>query len=131
MVFERVACLFADISSYFPHIFQLLNLVMKGTGAQDCGTAIAFTAIQALEHCEECRIVSLDIRGAFNSVWWAGLLKHLWSVGLRSNRSLLVVAHSDIMLFNGTSQLVLLRVVTGPLSCLICTFDTLLNKFTL
>ena len=54
---------------------------IKGTGAQDCGTALAFTTIQALEHWMECRIVSLDIRGAFDSVWWNGLLQHLWSVG--------------------------------------------------
>ena len=31
---------------------------IKGTGAKDCGTTIAFTAIQVLEDGEECRIVS-------------------------------------------------------------------------
>ena len=41
---------------------------LKGTGAQDCGAAMAFTATQALEDRQECRIVSLDIRGAFDSV---------------------------------------------------------------
>ena len=54
----------------------------------------------------ECRIVSLDIRGAFDSVWWNGLLQHLWSVGMRGkaycllcsylcDRTLFVVAHGD------------------------------------
>ena len=77
---------------------------IKGTGTQDCGTAIAFTATQVLEDREECRIVSLDIRGAFDSVWWSGLLSHLRSIGMRSkayrllcsylsNRSLFVVAN--------------------------------------
>jgi len=42
------------------------------SGARDCGTAIAFTAIQALELQWECRIISLDTCRAFNSVWWAG-----------------------------------------------------------
>ena len=31
---------------------------MAGTGAQDCDTAMAFMAFQALELCQECRIVS-------------------------------------------------------------------------
>ena len=54
----------------------------------------------------ECRIVSLDIRGAFDSVWWNRLLQHLWSVGMRGkaycllcsylcDRTLFVVAHGD------------------------------------
>ena len=48
----------------------------------------------------------LDIRGAFDSIWWNGLLQHLWSVGLwgsvyklmcsyLSNRTLFVVTHGD------------------------------------
>ena len=98
-----MVCLFANISSYFSSASQFG--FMKGTGAQNCGTAVALTAIRALEHHEECRIVSLDIRGTFDSVWWVGLLKHLCSVSLRSKaygllcsylcRSLFVVAHGD------------------------------------
>ena len=68
MVFERViySQLYRHISSYIPPAqFGFI----KGIGAQDCGTALAFTAIQALEHQMECRIVSLDICGAFDSVW--------------------------------------------------------------
>ena len=38
---------------------------------------MAFTATQVLEDHQECRIVSLDIHGAFDSVWWDGLLQHL------------------------------------------------------
>ena len=91
---------------------------MKDTGAQNCGTAIAFTAMQALEHYEQCHIVSLDIRGAFNSVWWAGLLKHFWSVGLRSKAYGFLCAICVIgvylwwlmviLLLSGTLQLVFL-----------------------
>jgi len=97
---------------------------------------MAFTAIQVLELRLECRIVSLGICGAFNSFWWAGLLKHLWSVGLRGkaygllssylyNRRLFVV----ILPLNRTLKLVFLRVESGPLYCLICTFVTLVGKF--
>ena len=27
--------------------------------------------------------MALDIKGAFDSVWWKGLLAHLWSIGFR------------------------------------------------
>ena len=71
------------IRSYIDNILSLQFGFVKGTKAQDRGTVLAFTANQALEHRMECRIVSLDIRGVFDSVWWDGLLQHLWSVGLR------------------------------------------------
>ena len=103
IVFEHVlhSQLYCHISPYIP---PTQFWFIRGTGAQDRGTTLAFTAIQALEHWKECRIVSLDIRGAFDSVWWNGLLQHLWSVGMRGkaycllcsylcDKSLFVVAH--------------------------------------
>ena len=30
------------------------------------------------------RLVALDFKGAFDKVWWRGLLAHLWAVGVRS-----------------------------------------------
>ena len=61
-----------------PLIYSTFTVwILKGTGAQDCGAAMVFNATQALEDRQECRIVSLDIRGAFDSVWWDGLLQHL------------------------------------------------------
>ena len=50
---------------------------MKGTGAQDCGATVAFVVTQALNSRQECRIVSLDIKAAFDKIWWSGLLNHL------------------------------------------------------
>ena len=107
MVFERVVYsqLYRHISTYIP---STQFGFVKGTEAQDCGAALAFAAIQALERHQECRIVSLDICGAFDSVWWGGLLQHLWSVGLRGkvycllcsylcDRNLFVVAHGDTL----------------------------------
>jgi len=51
---------------------------MKGTGAQDCGATIAFIGTQALNCLQELRIVPLDIKGAFDIIWWDGLLHHYW-----------------------------------------------------
>ena len=45
--------------------------------AQDCGTAIALFATQAQESCQECRVLFLDIKSAFDHIWWNGLLQHL------------------------------------------------------
>lgn len=82
MIFER-----GIYSLLYQHIFTYTLSTqfgfVGGTGVQDCGAALEFTAIQALEHCQECRIVSLDIRGAFDSIWWGGLLQYLWSLRLR------------------------------------------------
>ena len=52
LIFERViySQLYRYISTYIPS--TQFGLV-RGTGAQDCGTALALTAIQALEHCVE------------------------------------------------------------------------------
>ena len=73
---------------------------------------IALTTTKVLEDCEECWIVSLDIRGEFDSVWWAGLLSHPRSIGMRgkaycllcfypSNRSLFVVANGNTSFYQG------------------------------
>ena len=130
MVFEHTVYsqLYRHISPYIsPTQFGFI----KGTGAQDCGAAIAFTAMQTLEHRKESRVVSLNIRGAFDSVWWNGLLQHLWSVELRgrvyklmcsylSNRTLFVVAHGD----TGHLQPAFFRVASDPLSVYMSPFSS-------
>ena len=53
LTFETViySQLYRHISTYVPSTqFGFL----RGTGARDCGTALAFTAIQALEHRQKC-----------------------------------------------------------------------------
>ena len=62
MVFERVVYsqVYRHISPYIP---PSQFGFMKGTGTQDCGNAMAFTAIQVLELRQECHIISLDIHG--------------------------------------------------------------------
>ncbi len=53
------------------------------------------------------RLVALDFKGAFDKVWWRGLLAHLWAVGVRakayklfesylSDRALFVASNGEI-----------------------------------
>ena len=53
------------------------------------------------------RLVALDFKGAFDKVWWRGLLAHLWAVRVRakayklfesylSNRDLFVTSNGEI-----------------------------------
>ena len=78
----------------------LLYNLQCGLCAQDCGVTIAFTATQALNRRQECRIVSLDINGAFDRIWWNGLLNHLWSIGFRQRAYSLMESYlSDRYLF--------------------------------
>ena len=105
LLFERVISsqLYNRIMPFIP---QSQYGFVKGTGAQDCGTVIALFATQALELLQECRVVSLDIKGAFDRIWWNGLLQHLSCIGIRgrafalfqsylSNRYLYVVANAS------------------------------------
>ena len=89
-----------------PFIPQNQYEFVKGTGAQDCGATIAFIATQVLHCWQECHIMSFDIKGAFDKIWWSGLLSHLWSIGVcqkafslmasyLSDRYLFVVANSQ------------------------------------
>ena len=104
LLFERV------ISSQLynciiPFVPQSQYSFVKGTEAQDCGTVIALFATRVLELHPECRVVSLDIKGAFDHIWWDGLLQHLSCIGIQgkafalfqsylSNRYLYVVANA-------------------------------------
>ena len=56
---------------------------MPNTGTADVGVVIADEAATALEAREELRVVALDLKGAFDRVWWRGLLAHFWAVGIR------------------------------------------------
>ena len=56
---------------------------MRGSGASDAGISLASTITTAINQLAEACLVALDIKGAFDSVWWKGLLAHLWSVGFR------------------------------------------------
>ena len=99
LLFERVISsqMYNFITPFIP---QNQYGFMKGTGAQDCGATIAFIATQALNCWQELHIVSLDIKGAFDKIWWDGLLHHLWTIGVRQKAfSLLKSYLSDRYLF--------------------------------
>jgi hypothetical protein len=55
----------------------------KRCGAQDYGAALCMKLHAALERNMEAILVSLDVAGAFDKVWWAALLKNLWHCGCR------------------------------------------------
>ena len=80
---------------------------LRGTGTAYIGVIIADHQIaRSLEAKKDVRLVALDFKGAFDKVWWRGLLEHLWAVGVRgrafklfqsylSGRSLFVVANGE------------------------------------
>ena len=56
---------------------------MKGSSTSDAGVFLASVITSAINQRAEARLVALDIKGAFDSVWWRGLLAHLWNIGFR------------------------------------------------
>ena len=75
---------------------------MRGSNTLDAGVSLASTITTAINQRAEARPVALDIKGAFDSVWWKGLLAYLWSIGFwdkvfrmfESNRYIRVVTPS-------------------------------------
>ena len=53
---------------------------MSGSSTLDAGVSLASTITTAINQQAEARLVTLDIKGAFDSVWWKGILAHLWSI---------------------------------------------------
>ena len=53
---------------------------MRGPSASDAGVSLASTITTDINQRAEARLVALGIKGTFDSVWWKGLLAHLWSV---------------------------------------------------
>ena len=55
---------------------------MKGSSTSDAGVLLASTIIRAINQRSraEARLVALDTKEAFDSVWWSGVLTHLWSI---------------------------------------------------
>jgi hypothetical protein len=103
--FERV--LMPQLSSFlYEHIPPEQFGFLRGTGTADVGVIIADQIARSLEARKDVRLVALDFKGAFDKVWWRGLLEHLWAVGVRgrafklfqsylSGRSLFVVANGE------------------------------------
>jgi len=54
---------------------------MKGSSTSGAGVLLASCIAIAINQRAEARLVALDIMGAFDSVWWWGLLAHLHSIG--------------------------------------------------
>ncbi|CAM9353205.1 unnamed protein product, partial [Heterosigma akashiwo] len=105
--FERV--LMKQLSSFlFGHIPPNQFGFLPGTGTVDVGVILADRFSLPLEARKDVRLVALDFKGAFDKVWWRGLLAHLWAVGMRSKAFKLMQSYlSDRALFvvvNGDSS---------------------------
>ena len=55
---------------------------MSGNSCADAGVSMTESIVAALNQRAEVRLVALDIKGAFDSVWWQGLLCHLRHIGV-------------------------------------------------
>ena len=56
---------------------------MKESSISEAGVFLASAVTTAINQRAEARLVALDIKGAFDSVQWRGLLAHPWSAGFR------------------------------------------------
>ena len=104
--FERV--LMPQLSAFLlPHIPKEQFGFISGTGTLDVGVLLVDQIAQALQAKKDGRLFALDFKGAFDKVWWRGLLAHhLWAVGVRakayklfesylSNRALFVASNGE------------------------------------
>ena len=62
------------------HILKEQFGFLKGSSTSDAGVLLASTILTAINQRAEARLVALDIKGAFDSIWWKGLLANLWSI---------------------------------------------------
>ena len=65
LLFERV--INSELFNFITPFVQFRFL--KGSGAQDCKTAVALFSSQALESYQECQVISLGIKGAFKIIF--------------------------------------------------------------
>jgi len=81
-VFERL--LLPQLSRHIhSHIPKEQFGFMKGSSTSDAGMLLASCITTAINQRAEARLAALDIKGAFDSVWWRGLLAHLPFIGFR------------------------------------------------
>jgi hypothetical protein len=55
----------------------------KKCGTDDYGAALSAELNDALERLQEALLISLDVAGAFDKVWWKALLKNLRHCGMK------------------------------------------------
>ena len=55
---------------------------MSGSSCADVGVSMAGSIDAALNQRAKVQLVALDIKGAFDSVWWRDLLCHLRQIGV-------------------------------------------------
>ena len=65
---------------------------VKGTGAGDYGAVLSFKIMECLDRRGEGILISFDVKGAFDRVWWARLKSRLKAKGM--GRKALKLLHS-------------------------------------
>ena len=86
-VFPTLSCAFEQLfltqiqHQIDPYILPEQFGFQKGSSSSGTGASLASTITTAMNHRAEDRLVTLDIKGAFDHVWWDGLLEHRFSIG--------------------------------------------------
>ena len=55
---------------------------LRGVGTKEYGCSLAFKVLEILERRGECIIIPLDVKGAFDRVWWDRLKKRFEAKGM-------------------------------------------------
>ena len=88
-VLENISLLFEDVLSnqlygFLEKKIPTSQFVFLGKcGTQDYGTLLVLKVNKLLERVNECVIISLDVAGAFDRIWHAGLVKKLQAADMR------------------------------------------------
>ena len=111
-IFERLLAL--QLWRYIdPHIPREQFGFMRGSSTLDAGVSLASTITTAINQRAEARLVALDIKGAFDSVWWMDLLAHLWNISFRDKAFRSYLSNRYIRVVTSLDSSHLCRVTTG------------------
>ena len=86
---ENISLLFEDVLSNQLHGFLEKHIptsqfgFLRKCGTQDYDALLVLKVNEILERGNECVIISLDVAGAFDRGWHAGLVKKLRAAGMR------------------------------------------------
>jgi hypothetical protein len=98
-VLENISLPFEDVLSDQMYAFLEKHIppsqfgFLRKCGIQDYGALLVLKVNEILERGNECAVVSLDVAGAFDRVWHAGLVKKLRAAGMRGRALKLIKSY--------------------------------------
>ena len=98
-VLENISLLFEDVLSDQMYAFLEKHIppsqfgFLRKCGTQDYGALLVLKVNEILERGNECVVISLDVAGAFDRVWHAGLVKKLRAAGMRGRALKLIKSY--------------------------------------